>query len=312
MWRYVKEIDNRKCVILYLVRNSKRDIKDLKKSLNCLDINFNNSYNYPVIVFNEDFTNATMEDIKKSTSSEIIFQRVIFKVPEFLNMNEVSDYVYIDNSPYSIGFSIGYRHMCRFFAGKIYDCPILKGYEYYWRLDAHSYILEKIDYDIFEFMKDNDILYGYIDSGKDITNTDSLWIVTKKYLEDKNIKYDKTWDGIAYGTNFEISSFEFWRSNEYKNYFDYIDRIGGIYKYRWGDHIIHYLAISIFVSEQRLYKFTDIAYQHNKDVYNYIQKVHVLTKLVQPITSVVYLQLLRVSSLLKRKSKMYRNFRDGT
>ena len=308
----MKEVDNRKCVILYLVRNSKRDVKDLKKSLHYLDINFNDDYKYPVIIFNEDFTNTIMESIKNSTRSEIIFQKVTFKIPEFLNKNEVSDYVYIDNSPYSVGFSIGYRHMCRFFAGKIYDCLILKDYKYYWRLDAHSYVLKKINYDIFKYMEVNNILYGYIDSGKDITNTDSLWIVTKKYLEDKNIKYDKTWDGIAYGTNFEISSFEFWRSSEYKNYFDYIDRTGGIYKYRWGDHIIHYLAISIFVSEQKLHKFTDIAYQHNKDIYNCIQKVSTLTKLIRPITSIIYLQLLRASSLLKKKSKIYRNFRDGT
>jgi len=308
----MKEIDNRKCVILYLVRNSKRDVKDLKKSLHYLDINFNDDYKYPVIIFNEDFTNTIMESIKNSTRSEIIFQKVTFKIPEFLNKNEVSDYVYIDNSPYSVGFSIGYRHMCRFFAGKIYDCLILKDYKYYWRLDAHSYVLKKINYDIFKYMEVNNILYGYIDSGKDITNTNSLWIVTKKYLEDKNIKYDKTWDGIAYGTNFEISSFEFWRSSEYKNYFDYIDRTGGIYKYRWGDHIIHYLAISIFVSEQKLHKFTDIAYQHNKDIYNCIQKVSTLTKLIRPITSIIYLQLLRASSLLKKKSKIYRNFRDGT
>ena len=308
----MKDVDSRKCVILYLVRNSKRDIKDLKKSLYYLDTNFNDEYKYPVIIFNEDFTNITMEIIKNSTKSEIIFQKVTFKVPKFLNKNEVSDYVYIDDSPYSIGFSIGYRHMCRFFAGKIYDCPILKDYEYYWRLDAHSYILERINYDIFEFMKINNVLYGYIDSGKDITNTDSLWIVTKQYLEDKNIRYDKTWDGIAYGTNFEISSFEFWRSNEYKNYFNYIDRTGGIYKYRWGDHIIHYLAISIFVSEQKLHKFTDIAYQHNKDIYNCIRKVSPLTKLIHPITSIIYLQLLKASSLLKKKSKAYRNFRDGT
>jgi len=308
----MKEVDNRKCVILYLVRNSKRDIKDLKKSLHLLDINFNDKYHYPVFIFHENFTYTIMNDIQNHTLSNIFFQQITFNVPDFLNKNEVPEYVYIDDSPYSIGFNIGYRHMCRFFAGMIYNQSILKDFDYYWRLDAHSYILKSIEYDIFKYMEDNNFEYGYIDSGRDITNTQTLWKVTMQYLKDNNIKYDKVWNEFAYGTNFEISNFKFWRSEIYQKYFDYLDMSGGIYKYRWGDHIIHYLAIMLFMSEDRLHKFTDIIYQHNKDIYNYKPKVSWISNLFNPILSVIYLQLLRVSSLLKRRSKMYRNFRDGT
>ena len=294
-------------VIVYLVRNTKRDIKDLKKSLHLLDINFNDRFNYPVVIFHENFTDTIINNIRSHTNSYMMFEKITFEIPNFLNKLDIPKYVYIDDSPYSAGFNIGYRHMCRFFAGMMYNQPILKDFDYYWRLDTHSYILKPIKYNVFEYMMNNNFEYGYVDSGKDIASTDTLWQTTLQYFKDKNIYCNKMWNGFAYGTNFEISSFEFWRSKVYQDFFNYIDKSGGIYKYRWGDHIIHHLALTLFMPEHKLHKFADIIYQHKEDCYNHKRKVSLLSKLVSPF----YIHLLRVSSLLKKKSKLYRKFRDG-
>lgn len=51
------------------------------------------------------------------------------------------------------GFSIGYRHMCRFFSGEIYKHPALEEYDYYMRLDRDSLFLSEVDFDCFALMR---------------------------------------------------------------------------------------------------------------------------------------------------------------
>ena len=71
-----------------------------------------------------------------------------------------------------------------------------------------------------------------------------------------------TWDCSMCYTNFEISKLNFWRSNEYMKYFNFIDQNGGIYYNRWGDNVIHLLGISMLVDENKVYCFKDIDYSH--------------------------------------------------
>ncbi len=303
-----------KAVILYLARSKRKDIVSLKRSLSLLDINFNDKFNYPVIIFHEDFNENLMEEIRKATRSNLKFEKVDFKIPDFLKKEEIPEFVYVGG----FEFSIGYRHMCRFFSGLIYQNPALKDYDYYWRLDTDSFLLDKIDYDVFRFMQENNYVYGYIDKGSDHpAMVSGLWEITKKYIEENNIQptfllkftQNGVWDRTAFGTNFEISKLDFWRSCEYMNYFNYLDKAGGIFKYRWGDHIIHFLAISMFIPENQLHKFSDIAYQHQSFIYNYPINQDSFSKLTN-IKLKVITNILKLSTVLKRNSKLYRNLRE--
>lgn len=250
-----------KAVILYLSRSLPKDIVDLKESLRLLDENFNNRFNYPLIIFHEDFDERLIQDIKRSTNSRIEFKKVEFEIPNFLNKDEV----------YTHTFSIGYCHMCRFFSGIAFQHPYLKDYDYYWRLDTDSFLLKKINYDVFDFMQRNSYVYGYITILKESPElVKNLWDATKKYIKENKIKPSflykfirkGNWDRRYYYTNFEIGNLNFFRSDEYMKYFNYLDRLGGIYKYRWGDTPIHTLAISMFVPEKQVHRFSDIAYRH--------------------------------------------------
>ena len=62
--------------------------------------------------------------------------------------------------------------------------------------------------------------------------------------------------------NFEISNISIWRSCAYRNYVDYIDRLGGIYYGRWGDSPIKSLALSLFIPWTEIHEFKDIGYEH--------------------------------------------------
>ena len=42
----------------------------------------------------------------------------------------------------------------------------------------------------------------------------------------------------------------------------HFDRIGGWYKYRWGDLIFQSAAVQIFLAKNKVHKFTDWTYEH--------------------------------------------------
>ena len=310
-------INSTKAVIVYLSRSQARDISDLKRSLSLLDENFNNRFKYPVLIFHEDFDDELMEDIRKSTYSNLRFEKIRFEIPTFLNIKEIPKAVYVNDTP----FSLGYRHMCRFMSVPIFQHPAVKNYDYLWRLDTDSFLLDKIDYDVFELMKSNDYIYGYLTIWKDEKDAvKGLWDATKQFLKENNIKptflnkfiSNETWDMSYYYTNFEISKIDFWLSDGPLNYFNYLDRIGGTYKYRWGDHVIHLLMLSIFAQEDQIHKFSDIAYQHQDFINNHTGIKNSAgynpfsLKLKKVIASIlkVFKILMNKSKLLRRLSKL--------
>lgn len=248
-----------RAVIMYLSGSTPKMVDDLKLSLSRLDEHFNDQFKYPVIIFHEDFDEARMRDICEATRSTLQFEKVEFEIPDFLNSTEIDK------------VRIGYRHMCRFMSSAIYLQPSLKDYDWAWRLDTDSFLLGKIDYDIFRFMQEHDYAYGYIFKLTDLPAvTKGLWDVVKKYIEENQIqptflhKFTPSgvWDRTYYYTNFEVSKLDFWRSKKYLHYFDCVDRSGGIYKYRWGDTIIRALAIFMFMPERQVHQFANIAYKH--------------------------------------------------
>lgn len=259
--------DKPKAAILYLCSSLPKYVTDLKLSLSYLDKNFNDQFKYPVIVFHRDFSEELMEDIRKSTRSHIIFDKIKFEIPDFLNKDDIPEYY--------LGYDIEYRHMCRFLGGPIYWQPALKNYDWYWRLDTDSFLLDKIDYDIFLFMKKNNYKYGYVAMLRDRPKVvEGLWDFVKKYIKENKIQptflrrfmRNGVWDRTIYYTNFEIGSLDFWCSEKFRKYFDYLDRSGGIYKYRWGDTAFRSLAVYMFMPEKQFYQFKNIGYRHQSFV----------------------------------------------
>lgn len=279
---------NKKCnaTIVYLSR--KQDINDLKKSLILLYRFFIKKYNYPIIIFNDDFTEKDERSVL-SINPNIQFEKIEFKIPPWIDKKK----------PFKTKWSIGYRHMCRFYSGEFYKLDIMKNYDWYWRLDSDSFIHSKIPYDIFKFMEREGYIYGYLgrtlNDGEEVV--EGLWNLTKEYIQNNDIKpkflhkfKDKVgnWDYSMYYTNFEISKLEFWRSDKYMNYYNHLDQNGGIYYHRWGDNVIHLLAISIFLDEKKVHCYKDIDYSHgyfrpNRHfrLYTLVKKYNLQKKLIK-------------------------------
>ncbi|KAK9462370.1 nucleotide-diphospho-sugar transferase [Lipomyces oligophaga] len=63
-------------------------------------------------------------------------------------------------------------------------------------------------------------------------------------------------------SNFEIASLNFFRSKEYEEFFEFLDRSGGFWHERWGDAPVHSLAAGVFLAPEQVHYFRDIGYRH--------------------------------------------------
>jgi alpha 1,2-mannosyltransferase len=254
-------MSKQKAAIVYLTRQ--KDILDLKKSLFLLDAHFNKQFKYPIIIFHEDLTKGMMCDLKSVSKSKIIFEKLTFKFKPGVDQTKFPKKY--------LGFSINYRHMCRFFSMGIYEQKIMDKYDWYWRLDTDSFILDTINYDVFEFMAKNKIMYGYnhiaVDSKEltiDLKKTFDEYVLKKKIVPKSLSRLVPfgIWFGQFFYTNFTITNTAFWKSKKVKDFLDYIDKSGGIYKYRWGDTPIHFLTAALFLDIKQIHCFNDIFYKH--------------------------------------------------
>ena len=167
--------------------------------------------------------------------------------------------------------------------------------------------------------KINNYIYGYLgESLIKVTNPRyivGLWDLTKKYIEDNNIQptylseyldSNGNWDHSLYYSNFEISNLNFWRSDIYKKYYNTIDQNGGIYYHRWGDAIIHFLALAMLVDKNRVYCFKDIDYSHQDFRPN--KKTLIATMLNCFMKSILFKKI--SNNMQIRKSKKFIRLRD--
>jgi len=263
--------------IVYMTRKS--DLWVFKHSINFLYTNFNKEENYPVIVFYDDLTKPDIANLLTEFAlsfgfmPNMKFERIEFALPEGIS-EDPNLY-----SPSLNQFRMGYRHMCRFYGGKIFNHPALAKYKWYMRLDSDSFILSKVTRDPFKVMRENDYHYAFMEKEESDAPwaCEGLWDATKKFMEENksrvlNSKFE--WNLEVYYTNFEIVDMDFYRSTNYQDYFNYLDSTGNIFYKRWGDHCIRWLGSTMFMPSEKVWCIKEFSYQHGGVVNNtqYIDK----------------------------------------
>jgi len=151
--------------IVYLAQNTCRDVQYgrdsrslLERSLDLLFLNYNNRFGHDVLIFHEgDFSSKDQADVAKERPN-VFFKEVHFEVPSFLPRHEIPE-VWTDGRGSSFG--MGHRHMCDFYAYRIFRILLDLGYDWMMRMDDDSFLHDTIDYDLFEFMQEHGYRYGY-------------------------------------------------------------------------------------------------------------------------------------------------------
>lgn len=261
-----------KSAIVYMTRM--QDLWLLRHSLRFLFENFNREAKYPVVIFHDDLNVEAVKSLAVALKQDLgyIPDNIQFVGLQFVIPTSVSTDPQLYDPPLT-QFRLGYRHMCRFFGGLIFNHPALSQYKYCWRLDSDSFILSSVINDPFKQMEKTESKYAFIDrvDYDEAFACRGLWDATKDFMDaNKNILKNEvtSWNLEVYYTNFEIYDMDFFRGEAYQSYFNYIDSTNNIYYRRWGDHCIRFLGLSMFADPSEIWCVKDFCYQHGSWIGN--------------------------------------------
>jgi len=237
-------MQNTKDRIVYLVSAKRKFVNDLKYSLPLLHENYLKKFPCEVMMFHEaDFTAELQSEVAAALDYPLVFRQIEFPKTYPPGLGDKTG---------SGQFPLGYRYMCHFFANEIFNLPEMSDCDYYMRLDTDSYILSPVRENLFDFMRSHSLVYGYIGEGKDARiYSEGFWRFAEKFAAGRNFKtYKNLYSDIPerryFYTNFEICDCGWFRRAPWTDFFAEIEKNGGIYTTRWGDHIIRYVGVNLF------------------------------------------------------------------
>lgn len=268
-----------KATFVSLVRNS--DLPAILQSISYVETRFNLKYHYDWVFLNDVPFEQEFERLIRAVVSGTAKFGVIahehWLYPAWIDLEKAAlSREEMVRQKVIYGGSESYRHMCRYELGFFFRHELLQEYEYYWRVEPDVKIFCDIDYDVFQYMKDNDKLYGFTISLPEYKETiPTLWETTKKFMaENPSLVADKnnmawisddggeTYNGCHFWLNFEIAALKLWQGEAYSKYFDYLDKAGGFFYERWGDAPVHLIGASLFIPREKIHYFHDVGYFH--------------------------------------------------
>jgi len=259
-----------------------KDVSEMVRSVRSVENKFNSKFHYDwVFLNNDDFDDRFKEKMKEHVSGNVYFGKLdndVWGPPDWIDLDKAADTrKWMRDHNVRYGELESYHNMCRFQAGYFFRHPLLQQYKYAWRVEPGIQILCKPKEDPFLLMHTNQYIYGFNVAPQDIRESiTTLWDSTKKYLSQnesmihkdslKNFISDNEnlehYNLCHFWTNFEISDMDWLRSDDYLNYFNFLDKEGGFYYERWGDAPIRSIAASLFLPKDKIHFFNDIGYYH--------------------------------------------------
>lgn len=262
-----------------LARNS--DVWEIARSIRQVEDRFNRKHNYDWVFLND----ADFDDTFKKVTSALVsgntrygkIPKEHWSFPEWIDVEKAAKVrEEMHEKKIIYGDSISYRHMCRYESGFFFRHEILQDYEWYWRVEPSIELFCDIDYDPFKYMADNDKKYSFVLSLYEYVETiPTLWDSVKKFMkqhpeyiaEGNSMAFISDDGGASYNhchfwSNFEIGNLNWFRSQQYLDYFESLDKDGGFFYERWGDAPVHSIAASIMLPKEQIHFFNDIAYYH--------------------------------------------------
>lgn len=118
--------------------------------------------------------------------------------------------------------SLGYNHMCRFYAMQIFDF----NFDLIMRVDDDVFLLTKAPYDPFRLLERSTAVYAY-----GVRHVEEH-AVTRDTLD---LPMGKEAVKDMFFNNIFLTKVAWWRTSRVRRFFKLIDDSGGIYRWRWGD-----------------------------------------------------------------------------
>lgn len=285
-----EQIGTENATLVMLARNL--DLEGALKSMRLLEDRFNRHYRYPWVFMNEvPFDDDFIEHTSLMASGKTYYELIPdedWEPPEFIDENKLQQNLRTAEANGVIyGGVRSYRNMCHFNSGHFYKQKKLLEFEWYFRVEPDVEYMCDFQYDPFTMLRKNGKKYGFVITIQDYENTiPTLWDTVEgfmkeypQYLHPNNalnfitshetslnlgmpLIGQKKYNLCHFWSNFEIGNLDFFRSEAYEAYFDYLDKAGGFYYERWGDAPVHTIGLSLLLDKNEIHHFDDIGYYH--------------------------------------------------
>ncbi|AET39965.1 mannosyltransferase YUR1 Ecym_5194 [Eremothecium cymbalariae DBVPG len=277
--------------LLMLCRNW--ELNGVLKSMRSLEDKFNRNYNYDWVFLNDvPFDQEFMEQTSAMASGETYYGLIPeedWNVPDWIDKHKFQNaLIMMDQQGVLYGGSRSYRNMCRFNSGFFFRQKLLQNYDYYFRVEPHVEYFCDFPYDPFKFMRERNKKYGFVITLFEYEDTvPTLWETVEEFialypelvdfktnayqfisqsteLNERELTTSPATDYnlCHFWTNFEIGDLNFFRSERYLKFFEYLDQKGGFYYERWGDAPVHSIAVALLMKTDEIHHFDDIGYYH--------------------------------------------------
>lgn len=270
----------------------------LKRCLGYLDANYNNKFNYPILIFYHgslyDDKNFRKSICDINPKTEIQWHGIGAEIPEHLGEEDM--FWNLPNNNYAKKFKktrLGYLHANHFWHNFM-NYPQLGEFDYMMRIDDDSWFKAEIAFDMFEKLDQNKKLCGTAYSWSNVNHRGLEtrfrlygWIkeLVEKYnilpknknlresLDEgetervKNIKYNKKFHSLKMlSGNCNIYNKKMFDTEEWRTYLKEFNELGGGYRYRWGDCEVISLFYYLYIGES----FLDLNLKEKKLYHNQI------------------------------------------
>ncbi|KIW15845.1 hypothetical protein PV08_05895 [Exophiala spinifera] len=286
------DVGNRKpsrndSAFIALVRNE--ELGGIVYSMRQVEQSFNSKFQYPWIFFNNDpFTDEFKRRTASETQAACFYEQIPkehWDVPDSVDRDTMARRMAeMLSQGVKHASDLSYHQMCRWYSGFFYKHPALDNIRYYWRVEPWIQFFCAVEYDVFQYMSDNNKVYGFtINIYDDPLTLPSLWPQTLDFIakNPQHLSHQMAWGWLTDSTgrpehnarangystchfwsNFEIGDLEFWRHPAYESYFQALDRTNGFFYERWGDAPVHSIALGLFANVSSIHWFRDIGYRH--------------------------------------------------
>ena len=183
---------------LMLTRNEELD--KVLHTIESIESHFNQWFNYPYVFLNDvAFTDEFKIAVQVATSSRVQFGTIgesEWEFPKDVRSNPAFRETLLDQGDRGIlyGPVESYHKMCRFYSGIFYKHPLVRQYDWYWRLEPDVDFYCDITYDPFLEMERHGKRYGFVVLFPELYFTiPSLFRVTMAFIRKNGIRLGTLW-----------------------------------------------------------------------------------------------------------------------
>jgi alpha 1,2-mannosyltransferase len=270
--------------IVYMVQKGKHSSYERNSTalfLKSLDLLYRNYLsmdrhydNVDVFLFHTgDYTQEDLDWLQNRYHHHVFFRLMNLQDTDYWSLPEVVQHDNISEWQDYPVYSIGYRHMIRWYALKLYDfmrdwnaahgCS----YRYVMRMDEESFIHSPIAYDLFQFMERHQYSYAFRMCSYELNL--AAWYDYQEYLQRCRTNHHNATvfrvlePGLCgFYNNFFILDLHFVWQPHVQHFLSWMDDSGMIYRQRYNDLQIQTIAVYAFCPPTRIHRFLDWSYEH--------------------------------------------------